>query len=422
MGIRDRVVQQRVTMPSDPQQLVRVGAEVQTSFDADPVWAQVVKLYKTGLHPAIALCIHHRGQVVLDRSIGHIDNPPGATSPGEIASPDTLFSLFSASKILTAMVIHSLVEEGLIDLDAAAAEAFPEFARHGKGAIRIRHLLNHTAGIADMPAEIDQDAFLASGRLPVAQLADLIPSHPPGARVTYHPMTSWLVLQEIVERVTGSDLQTLLHDRLLAPLGFENLRYGVAPEDTNKVAKHASTGPAPPRFMARIFSRTIGVEADQMELTNGQSFLTGIHPSANIIGTAREASRFMQMLLAGGKLDGVRVLQEATIKRAITEVTPTQLDGTFGLPMSYGLGTMMGGRWFSMFGTDTQGAFGHLGMSNVVVYADPRRELAVAFLNSGKPMLAPGMIRWASALQHIIRGARSTASTPSQAPLATAAR
>ena len=100
-------------------------------------------------------------------------------------------------------------------------------------------------------------------------------------------------------------------------------------------------------------------------------------------------------------MDGTRVLQTKTIQNAVTDVTPVQLDGTFGFPIRYGLGVMMGGMRFSLFGLNTRGAFGHLGFTGVVVYADPVRELAVAFLNTGKPMLAPGMVRWYWILQRL---------------------
>jgi CubicO group peptidase (beta-lactamase class C family) len=168
-------------------------------------------------------------------------------------------------------------------------------------------------------------------------------------------------------------------------------------------------------MMSRIFQRTIGVDPGLVEETNEPRFLTGLHPSANIIGTARETTRFLQMLLNGGELDGVRVLKEDTIRRAVTDVTHTQSDGTFLLPMRYGLGLMMGDEKFSLFGFGTPGAFGHIGFSNVVVYADPRRELAVAFLNSGKPMMAPGMIRWVWALQRIVSSVEPTPSAPNRA-------
>src|SRR5688572_13624141 len=72
--------------------------------DVEEMWRAVVRLYQTGLHPAIALCVRRRGQVVLDRAIGHArgngpDDPPGAELV--LATPATLFNLFSASKAVT---------------------------------------------------------------------------------------------------------------------------------------------------------------------------------------------------------------------------------------------------------------------------------------------------------------------------------
>jgi CubicO group peptidase (beta-lactamase class C family) len=138
-------------------------------------------------------------------------------------------------------------------------------------------------------------------------------------------------------------------------------------------------------------------------LTNEPAFLTAILPSANVVATGRQVTSFLQMLLNGGELNGTRVLQNRTIQRAIGDTTPTRLDGTFGFPMRYGLGLMRGGTAFSLFGFDTPHAFGHLGFTNVVVYADPSRDLAVSFLNTGKPMLAPGMIHWYRVLQTLAR-------------------
>jgi CubicO group peptidase (beta-lactamase class C family) len=85
----------------------------------------------------------------------------------------------------------------------------------------------------------------------------------------------------------------------------------------------------------------------------------------------------------------------------LEDETPRSFDGTFGFPMRYGLGMMKGGDRFSLFGMHTRKAFGHLGFSNVLVYSDPERQLSVAFLNTGKPMLAPGMVPWAMLVQRL---------------------
>ncbi len=386
----------------EPHDLARVGDEAGSQLNFNPVWQDAVSLYQTGLHPAIGLCIRHRGQIVLDRTVGHVENAPRGLT-GEVATPDTLFNLFSASKVLTAMVIHSLAEDSRLALTDRVIEYIPEFGRHGKDGVRIRHLLNHTGGIPDMPVGIDPVAILETQQIPWEAIFDLRPQSKPGRNVAYNPIVAWVILEEILRRVTGTDLRTYARQRLLEPLGFRHLCYGVAHQDVSRVAKHAFTGPPVPPVMNRIFERTIGLGVDRaVRLTNSESFLTGILPSANVIGTGREVTRFLQLLLNGGELDGVRVLRRDTVRKAVTDTTPLQFDSTFGFPMRYGLGLMMGGDRFSLFGLGTRGAFGHLGFTNVVIYADPSRELCVSFMNTGKPMLAPGMLRWYWALQRLV--------------------
>ena len=386
----------------DPTEVTRIGTEDRRDRRLEPVWRDVERLYAGGLHPAIALHVVRRGRVVLDRTIGHVHNAPGGQT-GPVATPDTLFSLFSASKIVTATLVHALIDDGVLSLDRPAADWVPEFAQHGKSNIHLRHLLNHTAGIPDMPEGVDGLLALRSGVPPLAEVCALKPQTQPGVRTAYHPMTSWFVIQAIVERATGRPLREMLHRRILSPLGFTNMNYGVSPERVDEVAKHAVTGPPAPAFMANIFRRSIGIDVETaVRASNEGDFLTAVLPSANVVGTPREMSRFLAMLLAGGQLDGVRVLSEAAVKSMTTVVTTRQFDGTFGFPMRYGLGVMMGGRRFALFGLGTTGAFGHLGLSNVVVYADPARDLVVSFLNTGKPMLDLGMLRWYWVLQRIV--------------------
>lgn len=386
------------------QSVVRVGAEEPTVLPVDAIWGQVVALYRTGLHPAIGLTLRHRGRLVLDRTIGHVDHHPGRAA-GPVATPSTPFNLFSASKILTAMAAHALVEDGHLGLETRVADVLPELGRHGKDAIRIRHLLCHTAGIPDMPPDIDVAAALRDGAVPWEALVDLRPTSRPGERVAYHPVTAYAILQRVMHEVSGRDLRELTRDRLLAPVGIHDLGFGVTPDRLDTVARHASTGLPAPGPMARIFERTVGIDLDQaVGVTNDPQFLCGVHGAANAIGTGHDVTRFLDLLLGEGQLDGVRVLQRGTVRRAIDTTTPLRLDGTFGFPMRYGLGVMRGGRAFSLFGLDTPEAFGHLGFTNVVVFADPSRDLSVSFLNTGKPMFAPGMVRWYRVLQAISAG------------------
>jgi CubicO group peptidase (beta-lactamase class C family) len=373
------------------------GEERPGSLPWETVWADILGLYKTGLHPAIALAIAHKGEVVLDRAVGH--RVPGGT---ERVGPHTLYNLFSASKILTAAVVSALLEREVLRLEEPLVASLHEMAGTGKEGIRLRHLLQHSAGISEMPQGLEPMAALGDPSQVLGPLLALPAASPPGRRVAYHPISSWLLLSLLVERKTGKDLRTLSRELLLDPLGLKEFGYGVAAKDLGRVALHARTGLDRVPVMEGIFQKTTGVStAVAVQISNHPAFLQAVLPSANVIGTARDTLRLLECLRLGGELDGVRVLKPETVRRMLEDETPRSFDGTFGFPMRYGLGMMKGGDRFSLFGMRTRKAFGHLGFSNVLVYSDPERQLSVAFLNTGKPMLAPGMVPWAMLVQRL---------------------
>jgi len=109
----------------------------------------------------------------------------------------------------------------------------------------------------------------------------------------------------------------------------------------------------------------------------------------NVVTTANEISRFFELLRRGGELDGVRVLEPRTIRRALTEQSYREVDFTLGFPARYGLGFILGAQLLSLYGPGTELAVGHLGFTNILVWADPERAVAGALLTSGKPVLYP---------------------------------
>ena len=99
----------------------------------------------------------------------------------------------------------------------------------------------------------------------------------------------------------------------------------------------------------------------------------------------------------------MRVFDPRTIRRAIAEQSYLELDLTLGLPFRYGMGFMLGGRWLSPYGPDTQYAFGHIGFTNVIGWADPERQVSAALLTSGKPLVYPGLYHVWDVLRQIGR-------------------
>jgi CubicO group peptidase (beta-lactamase class C family) len=368
----------------------RVGVEPNALRTA---WQNLESLYRSGIHPAIQVCVRRRGQVILNRSIGHAsgngpDDPPD--SHKTLATPRTPFTLFSASKAITAMVAHLLNQRHLIHLDDPVCEYIPEFGTQKKQWITIRHILTHRAGMPNLPPEVmnleqldDPDGILKI-------LCDAVPTWRPGRQLAYHAITGGFLIGEIVKRVTGKDIRTYLRDEILSPLGFRWMNYGVAKRDVERVACNYFTGPPPLPPLSTVLLRALGVPFRQIaEMSNDERFLTSIIPSGNVVATAEELSRFYQLLLNGGELDGVRIFEPQTIRRAISEHSYLEFDLTLTLPIRYGMGFMLGGKWLSLYGPDTQYAYGHLGFTNIVSWADPERQVAAALVTSGKPLVYP---------------------------------
>jgi CubicO group peptidase (beta-lactamase class C family) len=378
-----------------------------SSTDVAEIWGSVVRLYETGLHPAIALCVRRRGKVVIDRAIGHArGNAPGdkPDTPKVLATPRTLFNIYSASKAITAMVVHLLDERGVLHLDDPVEEYLPGFGRHGKDWITLRHILTHRAGIPAVPdVKVDLDLIGNPARM-VELLCDCHPVSTPGRRLAYHALTGGYIIGAVVERITGRDIRSFLRSEILDPLGFEHLSYGVAPADVEKVAQCAFTGPPTAPLYSAILKKAFGVGVrEACELSNQPEFLTACVPSGNVIGTANEASRFFQLLVEGGTLDGVRIFGRRTVQRAIAEQSFLEVDSTIGLPVRYGMGFMLGSKWVSFWGHDTPRAFGHVGFTSVSVYADPERDLSVALMTTGKPMISFGQLTWLNVPRTIAR-------------------
>ena len=162
------------------------------------------------------------------------------------------------------------------------------------------------------------------------------------------------------------------------------------------------TGPPALPPLSFLLRRALGVEFRRAtEMSNDPRFLTAVVPAANIVVNANELSRFYQLLLDGGSQGGVRVFDPRTIRRATSESSYFEIDFTLGLPIRYGMGFMLGDRWFSVYGPDTPYAFGHIGFTNVIGWADPERDVAAALLTSGKPAIYPQVLDLYDVLRQI---------------------
>lgn len=402
-----------VRLPQDLEAVTSRAEEVPprevrlTRANVDAIWQSALALYRTGLYPALQLCVRHRGAIVLDRAVGHASGnaplePPDATK--RLVTPDTPFRIYSASKAVTAMVVHLLDERRMLHIDDPVCEYLPEFGVGSKRHITIAHVLCHRAGIPNLPeGAMDLDLLETPGEI-VRLLAMMPLVSRPGRELAYHAVTGGFVLGEVVRRATGGDIRAVLDKEVREPLGLRWLSYGVRDDDVHEVAKDAITGLAPMPPFSTVLTRALGAPVERvLEIAHDPRFLAGILPAANVVSNARDLCTFFECLRSDGALGDVRVFEPRTVRRARTEQSLWELDLTLGMPLRYGLGFMLGADWLSLFGPGTRHAFGHLGFTNVVAWADPERELSAALCTSGKPFLNVELVRLIQCLMAIGR-------------------
>ncbi|NNE74532.1 MAG: beta-lactamase family protein [Acidimicrobiales bacterium] len=396
----------RCSVPADLDSITTIGEEDGPSDVADELWSRVEVLYRTGMHPGLQVCIRHQDDVVLERAIGHArGNLPGRRFDPDRAVPmtvDTPINLFSAAKAVTGMVVHKLEETGAFTLDDRVADHVPGFDRHGKGDITLRDVLTHRAGVPTLPAHaFDLDLLLDHERIE-AELCNLRPVSAPGEKPAYHAVTGGFIMEAVARRAAGRSLRDVLAEEIKEPLGLQWFDFGVDPSDAHLVAHNVMTG-LPLGFSVGWFMRRIlGKDwAPVLKLSNDDRFLSGVIPSGNAIVTARDVALFYQCLMNGGRIGKTRVFKKKTVKRALRPSdTDLEFDRMLGMPMRYSPGFMLGSETFSLYGWNHPDAFGHVGMSNLWTWADPGRDLVVAFLTTGKPVLGTHLV----ALPQVIAG------------------
>ena len=320
-----------------------------------------------------------RGQVVLEHYAGQ-------AAPGLAANADTLWPLASISKVYSAATIMRLVELGELTLNTRAASLLPAFSGGSRDAVRIRHLLTHTAGL------MYESPLMAERLRSQTSLADMLdeaiestPLFAAGTQLSYSDY-HWLILANIAETITGQSFAAAMQALVLTPMGLAQTLF---PAGAAANLAHVRGALAE------------GSSGDMYNSAYGRSLA---HPAFGVVASARDVARFAMHFMPAGP----RVLSEPTVW-AMTH------DQTAGVPGQYliidGYGRQPQHAWGIGWALQTAqtpalfsellsfDSFGHHGASGCQVLADPRQELVVVVLSNTH--LNTGMDRWYDRLQAI---------------------
>jgi CubicO group peptidase (beta-lactamase class C family) len=348
--------------------------------------AEIGRFVTEGKHAGAVSLVARNGKIVDWQTYGKRDLEAGL--PME---KDTICRIYSMSKIVTSVAVLSLLEEARFKLDDPVGNYLPELARmkvltggtpekpllaDAKAPITIRHLLTHTSGLTyDFgDGTIDKifrqvKPFEASSMGEFVERVSRLPlAHEPGERFTYGVSTD--VLGALVEKVSGRSLAEFLEGRVWAPLGMKDTGFGVPQAKRARLAKVYERGPdgklQPVKWL---------LEGEPVPLPK---ILSG---GGGLFSTTGDYARFMQMLLSGGQLDGVRVLSRKTVEfmmanHLVLASRPTLGDDSssgFGLGGAVRIDLAKGGTPGSV------GQFGWTGMATTYANIDPG-EKTVALL------------------------------------------
>lgn len=369
------------------------------------IWAAVEALYRSGLHPGIQIVLRRRGQVVLDRAIGYAEGMAGDAS-ADARRPllrDTPICLFSASKAVTAMLVHALAEQGRFGLDDAIADYIPEYAQAGKAHTTIAQLLAHQAGIPRLPMRRPDPELLWDWERTLALLCAARPAHAAGQQA-YHAVTAGYILGELLRRVSGESLPDLLRRHFAEPLGARWLSYGLPVADQPLAARNAFTGGRLLPGVAQVARRALGIEFERVaSVANSGEFMSAVIPAGNIYASADDVGRFFEMLLREGAWQGRQLLRPETVRRAVAPTGPIRIDRTLLVPVRFSMGMVLGERPFGLYGSNCREAYGHLGFMSIVCWADPARDISCALLDTGKTLSPVGVAQLGRLLAAISR-------------------
>jgi CubicO group peptidase (beta-lactamase class C family) len=396
-------------VPQDLNQVIRskdeVAAELggMTEQQIQKIWGSVEGLYKTGNYPLITMCLRRNGEIVLNRSIGYAqgNSPEGLAADAKIGTPDTPVCLFSGSKLVTAMLIHMLNEQGKINLLDPISYYIPEYGVNGKRRATIFHLLSHRGGIPRIDADVTPELLFDKEQI-LKQLYAAQPVSASGTHLAYHAVTAGYILGEIIERVTGQTAREFLAENIEKPMGLDYFNYGLKPEYRDDVALNYATGLHPSLGTDQYLNRVLGGGLQlAVDVTNDTRFMDTICPAGNIYTSAEQSGRFYEMLLSGGEYQGKQIMNPKTVFRSTLPTSGLSIDRTLLAPMRYALGPMLGSNPVGLFGPMTGQAFGHLGFSNILCWADPERDISVSILTTGKSVVGTHLPALAKTLYQI---------------------
>jgi CubicO group peptidase (beta-lactamase class C family) len=380
----------------------RVGIDADRLARIDRHFAAYVD---DGRLPGWQVTVSRHGEIAHLSSYGQAD-----IEAGRAVEADTIWRIYSMTKPVTSVAAMMLYEEGKFELSDPISKWIPEFAEPqvyvaGSAAkhvtvpatepIRVWHLLTHTAGLTygfhriHVTDEIYRNAGYEFGSPKGLDLAGTVAGWA-ALPLAFNPGSEWLysvatdVLGRLVELWSGQSLGAFFAERIFGPLDMVDTGFSVPEGDLDRLsALYALSPNAPEKVRFDVF---------------GDAFKQPpVWPSGGggLVSTSRDYTRFSQMLVRGGELDGARLLSPHTVRYMSRNHLPGGVDlQAFGRPLfaetrydgvGFGLGLAVTDNPVANKVLASQGESYWGGMASTAFWVDPTEDLVVVFMTQLMP-------------------------------------
>ncbi|MBI3530648.1 MAG: beta-lactamase family protein [Betaproteobacteria bacterium] len=350
-----------------------------------------------GQYPGAVILVARKGQIVYFESFGQLD-----PASGKPMTKDAIFRLYSMTKPYTSVAAMMLMEEGRLRVTDPVSRYIPALANLQVSVastdpytgvakyfnvpvdreVTIQDLLRHTSGfvygaytahpkVKELYAKEGVDWKDVTPTEQIERLAKVPLAHQPGSTFEYSLSTD--VLGRVIEAISGMPLGQFLQERIFTPLAMTDSAFIVPKEKLDRLAQPFAT------------DRATNTPINLLDVTVPQKNDAG---GAGSVGTAADYARFLQMMINGGQLGGVRLLSRTTVQYMTADhLGDTKASGLTTLPAGtgFGLGFAVRRETGRFEVTGSAGEYYWAGAAGTGFYVDPKEELICVWMTQGQP-------------------------------------
>ena len=309
------------------------------------------------IFPGAQLFVSKKNKVLINQSFGTYTYD----KKSKLVSNESIYDVASLTKVLsTTPVAMKLVQKKLLSIDFYLSDFYPEFQKGNKKNVTVRHLLTHSSGLPAYIEYYKSDKILNKSDI-IEDIVNLDLEYLPDEKMVYSDL-GMILLADIIEKVSDSDLDKLSNRYFFKPLGMSKTSYNPSDKDLAVPTEYDDY------FRMRLIKGEVHDE--------NAFILGGVSGHAGLFSNATDIGSFAKFFLNEGIYLGRRYMKKNLIKEFTTKIkNPVESDRALGWDTPSSKGSSAGDYFSNM-------SYGHLGFTGTSLWIDPEKEIIIVFLTN----------------------------------------